>query len=379
MKRANPQLAIIIFLAILLTGCDADDMPTRAGSGLAVLAQGAQGYAQARPGQRLVFPQDYGAHPYYRIEWWYLTANLNDPAGNPYGAQWTLFRIAVQPPGTDKSAGTGQNHQLFMAHFAITTPRDHVSFQRYSREYQHAGDTRAGVTAEPFAAWLDDWVMGSTGTSILPMEVRARQGAYGLRLQLNSQIPMILQGDAGFSQKHPNGGGSFYYSQPFLEAGGELTMDGQKIPVSGQAWLDREWSSQFLQGDQVGWDWFSLHLESGEKLMLFQVRQHDAKNPDENFVSGTLIAADGATMPLDPDQIRLTVVEKSDITNRKLPLRWRMELPQIGRDFEIKALHPGQWMDVDFPYWEGVIIMTGADSKNRGRGYMELTGYPEEG
>ncbi len=36
--------------------------------------------------------------------------------------------------------------------------------------------------------------------------------------------------------------------------------------------MDREWSSQPLAADQKGWDWLSLHLPDGEKLMLFQLR-----------------------------------------------------------------------------------------------------------
>ena len=60
----------------------------------AVLALGAAGFEQARPGVALKFPGDHGAHPGFRIEWWYLTANLEGPNGRAYGAQWTLFRTA---------------------------------------------------------------------------------------------------------------------------------------------------------------------------------------------------------------------------------------------------------------------------------------------
>ena len=125
-------------------------------SGLAVLAQAADSYAQAQPGQALLFPRDHGAHPDYRIEWWYLTANLHDAEGESYGAQWTLFRLAIQTPDSTKAEGRSQNNQVFMAHMAMTTPTDHLSFQRYARGGDADANTRAGVTAEPFSAWLDD-------------------------------------------------------------------------------------------------------------------------------------------------------------------------------------------------------------------------------
>ncbi|MGB7452165.1 MAG: lipocalin family protein, partial [Lysobacterales bacterium] len=172
--------------------------------------------------------------------------------------------------------------------------------------------------------------------------------------------------------------GSYYYSQPFLKASGQLTVAGQVIPVNGDAWLDREWSSQFLQREQVGWDWFSLHLESGEKLMLFQVRQQSGPAATENFLQGNLMAPDGSSMPLDAGQIQLIPMNESRVAGRSLPLHWRVLLPQIDRQFEIQAVVPDQWMDVDFPYWEGTVIVSGNGPGNRGKGYMELTGYPPE-
>lgn len=364
----------ITALILLAAGCGKDDLPAQ-GSDFAVLAQTAEGYQQARPGTALSFPDDHGPHPDFRIEWWYLTANLSDAAGELYGIQWTLFRLATQTPGSIESENPWQSRQMFMAHVGITSPGDHVSFQRYSRGGDHGGISRAGVKAQPFSAWLDDWSLQSRGADWLPLEVKAQQGDYALHLQLESSAPIILQGDEGFSQKHPDGGGSYYYSQPFLKADGELTVDGRKIPVNGDAWLDREWSSQFLQGNQVGWDWFSIHLESGEKLMLFQLRQQAANNQHENFLYGNLIAPDGGSTRLDPEQIQLEVLQQSVIAGRSLPLSWRIALPQIGRELNIRALHADQWMDVDFPYWEGAIIVDGDGPQSSGLGYMELTGY----
>ncbi len=150
--RAGCLITTLLSALLLLTsGCGPAGTNDR-GSGLAVLAQGADGYAQARPGQALVFPRDHGAHPDYRIEWWYLTANLHDAAGESYGAQWTLFRLAVQTrdssgPGSPGPQGNAQNNQVFMAHMAITTPTGHVSFQRYARGGETGEMSRAGVTA----------------------------------------------------------------------------------------------------------------------------------------------------------------------------------------------------------------------------------------
>ena len=375
--RAGILVAGLLGALLLLTsGCGPADTGER-NSGLAVLAQpanqGADSYAQARPGQALRFPRDHGAHPGYRIEWWYLTANLHDAEGKSYGAQWTLFRLAAGAPGATGPQQNAQDNQVFMAHMALTTPTGHVSFQRYARGGNADEMSRAGVTAEPFSAWLDDWELRSTGAGWLPLEVRARQDDNAMHLQLRGTAPLVLQGEAGFSAKHADGGGSYYYSQPFLEASGQLTIAGEVIPVEGDAWLDREWSSQFLQRGQSGWDWFSLHLDNGEKLMLFQVR---GKPGVENYLQGNLMAPDGSTTPLDPGRIQLEVVQTSRVAGRDLPLHWRVSLPQIGRQFDIRATIEDQWMMVDFPYWEGTVTVNGSGPENRGKGYMELTGYP---
>ncbi|MEM6545478.1 MAG: lipocalin-like domain-containing protein [Pseudomonadota bacterium] len=372
---------------------------TNENGGLAALAASADGFQSASPSTALVFPRDHGAHEGYRIEWWYLTANLEDSEGGLYGAQWTLFRVARKPiDGSRGAQNPWQDSQIYMAHFAISTKVNHVSFQRYARGGSHSGLRRAGTRVSPFAAWLDDWELRSkstqtpdrdtaNGTSLsevikveewLPLTVRAQENSYGISLDLTSQQTLVLQGEKGFSRKHHNGGGSHYYSHPFLIAQGELLIDGKSVAVSGQAWLDREWSSQFLQDDQSGWDWFALHLDSGEKLMLFQLRAAEASDSSRSggYRHGVLISADGRTRELDASAISLMPKDYESVAGRRIPIRWRLELPELERSFDVEALHPDQWMDVDFAYWEGYVTARGASVGERGRGYLEMVGYP---
>jgi predicted secreted hydrolase len=361
------------FLALLIAACG--QTPSGQEGDFAVLARSGEGYEQASPETPLVFPRDHGMHPGFRIEWWYLTANLEDAEGRHYGVQWTLFRTASRPPGEPKTENPWQDPQVFMAHFAVTTPEDHVAFQRYARGGEHGGLAQAGAQAEPFMAWLDDWSLQSAGPGWLPLELRAQQENYAVTLHMEADRPLVLQGAQGFSQKHPDGGGSHYYSQPFLSAQGRMVIDGVEIPVAGDAWLDREWSSQFLQPDQAGWDWFALHLDSGEKLMMFRLRTTDPA-AGKDYLHAVLIDVDASRRLLDVTAIDLVVRETANVGGRELPMRWTVSLPEIGRQLEISALHPDQWLDVDFPYWEGVVLVTGDGPGSRGRGYLEMTGYP---
>src|ERR1017187_7216970 len=65
--------------------------------GFAGLGKNAEGFEPVVPGKIFTFPADHGPHPDYRIEWWYVTANLVDSTGTAFGAQWTLFRQTSRP------------------------------------------------------------------------------------------------------------------------------------------------------------------------------------------------------------------------------------------------------------------------------------------
>ena len=90
--------------------------------GFAGLSESAADYAQVTPGSKFSFPADHGPHPDFRIEWWYVTANLKDGSGTPFGAQWTLFRQALAP-GPQREGWATQ--QIWMAHAAVTRADTH--------------------------------------------------------------------------------------------------------------------------------------------------------------------------------------------------------------------------------------------------------------
>ncbi|PWL34489.1 MAG: iron ABC transporter permease, partial [Marivita sp. XM-24bin2] len=217
-----------------------------AAQGFAGLGTDAGGFAVPKPEPEFAFPQDHGAHPDYRIEWWYLTANLTGPDGTAYGVQWTLFRSALAP----ETREGWSDPQVWFAHAAATTPDRHYVAERIAR----GGIGQAGVTVAPFEAWIDDWRMA--GPSFDDLSVRAHGADFAYELDLQADGPLIFHGDAGFSVKSVQGQASYYYSQPFYEVSGTLMLPSGQVEVTGSAWLDREWSSQPLAETQSGWDWF---------------------------------------------------------------------------------------------------------------------------
>lgn len=332
-----------------------------AAQGFAGLGTGAEGFADPQRGTSFTFPADHGAHPAYRIEWWYLTANLRDAEGRDFGIQWTLFRSALAP----EARADWSSPQVWMGHAALTTPDAHHVAERLGRD----GTGQAGVTAQPFRAWIDDWHLAGGSTDTLsPLEVTARGTDFAYRLRLAADRPVVAQGDNGYSVKSPEGQASYYYSQPFYRVSGTLDLPEGPVEVTGQGWLDREWSSQPLSDSQDGWDWISLHLEDGAKVMGFRLRDRAG----QDFTSATWIAPDGTAMALGDGALRMTPLAHTRVAGRRLPTRWRVELPAQGLDLTLAALNPRAWMATGFPYWEGPVTVTGSHA---GRGYLEMTGY----
>lgn len=328
------------------------------GQGFAGLGTTAEGFAEPVPGAPPGFPRDHGAHPAFRIEWWYLTANLKGADGRDYGIQWTLFRSALAP---EARAGW-QSPQLWMGHAALTTPDRHFVAERLAR----GGVGQAGAEAAPFRAWIDEWEVA--GPDLEQLRLRAAGADFAYELALSAEGSLVLQGDGGYSVKSAGGQASYYYSQPFYRVEGTLALPEGEVAVTGQAWLDREWSSQPLAADQEGWDWISLHLEDGAKLMGFRLRQSDGGA----YTSGTWIAADGTPAPFGDGILKMTPLAEAEVAGRDLPVRWRVELPEHGVDVTLSALNPGAWMGTAFPYWEGPVRIGGSHG---GMGYLEMTGY----
>lgn len=339
--------------------------PTSAlAQGFAGLGTEADGFAVPQNPAVFAFPDDHGPHPDYRIEWWYLTATLTGADGQDYGVQWTLFRSALAP----RTADGWEAPQLWMGHAGITTPDTHYSAERLAR----GGIGQAGATAAPFTAWIDDWSMSSTAPvgadAYDALSLTARGPDFAYALDLTAEGPLIFHGDAGYSVKSAEGQASYYYSQPFYTVTGTLDLPDGPMPVTGTAWLDREWSSQPLSQTQDGWDWFSLQFTDGARLMGFGLRDRAGSV----YTSATWITSDGDTTAYPDGALRLTPLERTEVAGRDVPTEWRVELPDRGLDITTVPLNPQSWMDVSVTYWEGPIRFSGS---HEGRGYLEMTGY----
>jgi predicted secreted hydrolase len=344
------------------------------------------GYARALEPRPFVFPDDHGPHDDFRSEWWYFTGNLDAADGRRFGFQYTVFRGALAPPGPDSTGAADETEgwstrQVYLGHFALTdvAGRSFTEVERYTRG--SAG--LAGARANPFRVWLDDWELTGPTDPVgadpaWPMTLSARDESIGLDLRLAPLKPVVLQGVDGLSQKGEEpGNASFYYSYTRLGAEGSVEVEGESVPVTGLAWLDREWSTSALSEGLVGWDWFALQLSDGRDLMVYQLRRESGEADPRS--DGVLVAEDGTVRHLSVDDFSLSPTGRwsSPIDGAVYPSGWRVRVPEEGLDLTVTPVLDDQELDVSFRYWEGAVDIEGTAGGRpvSGRGYVELTGY----
>jgi predicted secreted hydrolase len=339
---------------------------------------GAEGYTRAFEPREFHFPEDHGPHPGFRTEWWYWTGNLSTADGRDFGYQFTLFRSALAPGDEAQRASAWGTRQVYMGHLALSDiggGRFHTT-ERFSRGALGLSGARAG----PFRVWLEDWSAEAAGDGALPMRLTARGEGVSLSLVLEAGKPPVLQGERGLNQRGPEpGNASYYYSLTRMPTRGQVTVDGRVYEVTGQSWMDREWSTSALGEDQVGWDWFALQLSDGSELMYYQLRRRDGTA--DAFSAGTLVPARGEPVRLSREDVRLEVLDtwRSPRGGAAYPARWRLAVPSRGLTLDITPALADQELPVSVRYWEGSVRLSGthAGQPVRGRGYVELTGYAD--
>ena len=337
-----------------------------------------QTYTPVEKSRAISFPQDHLAHNDFRQEWWYLTANLETEQGKKLGLQWTQFRIALapeellsasneKPENEETKNNSWVSKQLYMTHAAVTTQEQHFAEERWSRQHPMLAD----VSTAPLTIKIDNWRWIGTGEELFPASLAVDGDQFSYQLSLNANAPYQLQGEQGYSVKSADGSvASHYYSQPFIQVSGQVTLKGESHQVTGEAWLDREWSSQFLNKDQAGWDWFALRLDDGSTLMLFQLRGES--DSETSFYSGRRMFADGSGRNIESDEIAIEVLDWHQIDTNRYPISWKINIPSESIQLTTQALNPDAKIPLSISYWEGPVVISGS---HQGEGYMELTGY----
>jgi predicted secreted hydrolase len=320
----------------------------------------------------LRFPQDHGAHPALRTEWWYLTGAL-EAAGRSFGFQVTFFRSRVD--ATQKMQSRLAARQLVFAHAALTDVQGGrlLHDQRIARE----GFDIARAEAGDMRLVLRDWHLQRDAQGAFVARVSA--GDFTLQLRCAPTQPVLLQGDQGLSRKGPDAAqASYYYSVPQLAVTGQVALRGQALPVQGKAWLDHEWSEELLHPAAVGWDWIGMNLDDGSALTAFRLRRQDGSTL---WDGGSFRPASGGAYIARPGETEFRAGRRwtSPLSGASYPVEWRVRTP--ADIYTVRAVVDDQELDsrasTGAIYWEGLADLVDSNGRKVGRGYLEMTGYAQ--
>ena len=333
------------------------------------------------PGYPFQFPRDHFGHPEFESEWWYYTGNLLTASRRHFGFELTFFRrgrpIDVEQPSA------WDPDQVYLAHFAITDTggERHFVDERLNR----AGPGVAGADAEARRVWNGNWsAEWRPGDEALPVQVlTATSRDAALRLVLAPRKPVVIHGRDGVSRKVAGDprAVSHYLSFTRMEATGTVAIEGEEFAVTGRAWMDHEFFSDYLAGHKAGWDWMSVQLDDGVDLMLFGIRDVRGGYGPDTF--GTFVDARGDARPIEPGGVAFRPGRRwrSDATGAEYPVEWRVEVPDLDLRLDVRPRLDAQEVFTGHgilpAYWEGAVRFSG---ERRGRpvtgvGYLEMTGY----
>ena len=345
-----------------------------AGAGI---AQPAPEWKQADASRPITLPADHASHPDYKLEWWYYTGNLDSADGRRFGYQLTFFRIGVSPAPANRSRWAVRD--LYMTHLALTDVNGRK--YRFIERMNRSGPSWAGAATDAYKVWNEGWEATRDAAGVHTLRARSRE--FGLDLRLDESRRVVLHGDRGYSRKGAAAGNaSHYYSFTRMATRGTVTVAGQKTEVTGQSWMDHEFGTSFLEPEQAGWDWFSIQLEDGRDLMIFQLRRTDGSIDPRS--AGTLVEPDGATTHVTLDtgfRLEPGRTWTSPTSAGRYPIAWTVRLPRsdimlsVAAAVEDQELHAKGSSGV--AYWEGAIDVAGSVQGRpvKGRGYLEMTGY----
>ncbi|MGH8597666.1 MAG: lipocalin-like domain-containing protein, partial [Gammaproteobacteria bacterium] len=325
---------------------------------------------------QLDFKRDHANHPDYRMERWSYTGNLSAKDGRRFGYQLKFIRLGLTFKPENPSRWAVRD--LFVAQMAVTD----VTSERFhhAERINRAGVGWAGAEADRFRVWNEDWE-ATTGEADRHL-LRATDSGIGLELELDRGKAPVVHGERGFVQKGEfSANASHSYSLTRMPARGAVVINGERIVVEGQSWMDHEFGASLEEKEQAGWDRVSIQLDDGTDLMLYRFRRTDGARDVHSL--GTMIFADGSVVPIRFDQFDLEPREQwaSKHSGANYPIGWRVKLPSRQVELNVRAVIAGQELrasqTIGVTWWEGAIEITGIHRGRtvRGRGHLEMAGY----
>ena len=377
-RHALPILVGIILVATSISG--RPDEPAR----------DQEGFRYAQEGYRFEFPRDHGSHPEFKIEWWYLTGHLwNSDRSRRFGFQATFFRRGILPSSANRESSTTSlsknesadfgSSQIYLAHMTVldVKTRNFVYEERINRN-----GWDAGARSDRLDIFNGNWSLKMDQNESMRLVGSVRADAL-FDLKLEKMKEKVRFGNEGISRKGADPtAASHYITFTRLKTTGTLQLRGDRFDVHGQTWMDHEISSSQLTASQVGWDWASIQLDSGDEVMVYVMRRQDGRT--DPYSTLAWIDPEGQVTQVGPEQFRWEKVGywKSPHSNANYPIKsvLKFKHPMTGAPImlRLRPLTSDQEIQGELGgirYWEGACDVVDTSAQTIGTAYVELAGY----
>lgn len=297
--------------------------------------------------QAVSLPKDDAPHQ-AAMEWWYYNGHLKSESGKQYSFHHTVFLVNNVVSHT-------------VSHASLN---DLQSGEHYTAQRRTAGNSSVN-TENRFEFIQGDWSMlGGDGNDSLKITTNA----FGFDLGLTSTQEPVLHGGNGIISLGV-AGSSYYYSRTRMAASGTITIGDKTEKVSGISWFDHQWGD-FSVG-LLSWDWFSLQLNNGVDVMIYQLR--DKANRPVLFTGS--ISHNGVTELLPETDFSIVPGKTwtSSKSNIVYPIEWAINIPKRNINLTVEGINKNSEFDAMLTsynfYWEGAVKIQGSHT---GVGFMEL-------
>jgi predicted secreted hydrolase len=243
-------------------------------------------------------------------------------------------------------------------------------------------------TVDSFNLAIDHGPSATGGGGVID-HVKAVTDGYQLDLySTNLKTPLIEFNGGHANFVTPSGqfaGDNWYYSRTRMGTVGSLTTPGgNKTPVVGQSWFDREWDPCCFAGVAVQWDWYGVQLDDGQELMVYDIfvagHRDQIMSRTVNF-SGRAPGCDQGVLDASQFTLGHAGAWTSPHSGITYPTSFTVDIPSRGLHLTVHPTVQDQELTAIpaffTPWYEGSMIVDG--TKNgapiHGVGQAELFGY----
>jgi len=322
--------------------------------------------------KKLSFPEDEKFHDSI-IEWWYFNGHLKDEENNNYAFMDCLFKAKTKEVKIPFISNIPKKI-IYFSHSILTDLKN----QKFKNIISPISIISKDSWTKPmlFINYTNQLVINGYINSVIEQKSsnQYRIKSENFDLNFTSIKSPLLVGGPGFVKVGKNKS-SYYYSLTNLETKGVIKIDNKWKKVTGKSWMDHQWAD--VKYTKETWNWFSIQLNNNTEIVCFEYNQGGVK---------TLLAS--VCLPDNKQihfkDIKITPLEenwKSKKTKLKYQLSWKIEIPKIKAELEVKPLIKNQEMIFGgINYWEGPLKVTGNFNGQEvaGQGFLELLNKPSK-